>query len=379
MPMSLSSILDFLQPVNLAILSKDEGYRDTQLGKHIIVNEGELPDISEADIVIIGAGETRGAGYAVNEHAAADATRSALYALYYWHVQVNIADLGNVRLGQSIQDSYAALRTVVAELILQNKKVIIIGGSHDLTLPQYHAYTAIPTLVNAVVVDAKIDLDLEARLPADHFLEELFTGLPNHLNHYAHIGFQSYFMHPHMLETIDKLRFDCFRLGVVREDIEEMEPVIRDSHMMSFDISAIQNAQAPANIITPNGLNGEEACVLMQYAGMSWKTSTIGLYGYQAELDRNNMTATQIAQMIWYIIDGVQKGKKEAPLTDSDRFKEFHIAFADIETNFLQSKNTGRWWMQMHNNDWAPCSYKDYLVASNNEIPERWLRALERE
>jgi len=377
--MSLSSILDFLQPVNLAILSNDEGYRDTQLGKHIKVNEHELPDITDADIVIIGAGETRGAGYAVNEHAAADAVRSALYNLYYWHSQVTIADLGNVRLGQSIQDSYAALRTVISELILQNKKVIIIGGSHDLTLPQYHAYTSIPTLVNAVVADAKIDLDLEARLPADHFLEELFTGLPNHLNHYAHIGFQSYFMHPHMLETIDKLRFDCFRLGVVREDIEEMEPVIRDSHMMSFDISAIQNAQAPANIITPNGFNGEEACVLMQYAGMSWKTSTIGLYGYQAELDRNNMTATQIAQMIWYIIDGVQKGKKEAALSDSDRFKEFHIAFSDIETNFLQSKSTGRWWMQMHNNDWAPCSYKDYLVASNNEIPERWLRALERE
>ena len=377
--MSLSSILDFLQPVNLAILSNDEGYRDTQLGKHIKVNEHELPDITDADIVIIGAGETRGAGYAVNEHAAADAVRSALYNLYYWHSQVTIADLGNVRLGQSIQDSYAALRTVISELILQNKKVIIIGGSHDLTLPQYHAYTSIPTLVNAVVADAKIDLDLEARLPADHFLEELFTGLPNHLNHYAHIGFQSYFMHPHMLETIDKLRFDCFRLGVVREDIEEMEPVIRDSHMMSFDISAIQNAQAPANIITPNGFNGEEACVLMQYAGMSWKTSTIGLYGYQTELDRNNMTATQIAQMIWYIIDGVQKGKKEAALSDSDRFKEFHIAFSDIETNFLQSKSTGRWWMQMHNNDWAPCSYKDYLVASNNEIPERWLRALERE
>ncbi len=377
--MSLSSILDFLQPVNLAILSNDEGYRDTQLGRHIKVNEQGLPDITDVDIVIIGAGETRGAGYALNEHAAADAVRSALYSLYYWHSQVTIADLGNVKLGQSIQDSYAALRTVISELILQNKKVIIIGGSHDLTLPQYHAYTSIPTLVNAVVADAKIDLDLEARLPADHFLEELFTGLPNHLNHYAHIGFQSYFMHPHMLETIDKLRFDCFRLGVVREDIEEMEPVIRDSHMMSFDISAIQNAQAPANIITPNGLNGEEACVLMQYAGMSWKTSTIGLYGYQAELDRNNMTATQIAQMIWYIIDGVQKGKKEAVLSDVDRFKEFHIAFSDIETNFLQSKSTGRWWMQMHNNDWAPCSYKDYLVASNNEIPERWLRALERE
>jgi len=377
--MSLSSIKDFLEPINIAHISNDEGYRDTQLGKHIKVNEDSLPDIADADIVIIGAGESRGAGYALHGHTAANAVRTALYDLYYWHAQVNVVDIGNVKIGQSIQDSYAALRTVISELLLQNKKIVIIGGAHDLTLAQYHAYTSIPTLVNAVVVDAKIDLDLEARLPRDHFLEELFTGLPNHLNHYSHIGFQSYFMHPHMLETIDKLRFDCFRLGKVREGIEEMEPVIRDSHMLSFDISAIQNAQVPANLITPNGFNGEESCTLMQYAGMSWKTSTIGLFGYQAELDVNNMTAIQIAQMFWYIMDGVQKGKKEAPLTESDRFKEFHIAFSDIETNFLQSKSTGRWWMQMHNNEWAPCSYKDYLVASNNEIPERWLRALERE
>ena len=377
--MSLNSILDYLEPINLDLLSKDEGYRDTQLGKHIKANVGGLPDISQADMVLIGAGECRGAGYALNGHEAANAVRGALYSLYYWHTQVTIVDLGNVKLGQSIQDSYAALRTVISELLLQNKKVVIMGGSHDLSLAQYHAYTSIPTLVNAVVVDAKIDLDLEARLPADHFLEELFTGLPNHLNHYAHIGFQSYFMHPHMLETIDKLRFDCYRLGKVREDIEEMEPAIRDSHMMSFDISAIQNAQAPANLITPNGFNGEEACILMQYAGMSWKTSTIGLFGYQAELDNNGLTAIQMAQMIWYVIDGIQKGKKESPLSDAERFKEFHIAFSDIETNFLQSKTTGRWWMQTHNNQWAPCSYKDYLVASNNEIPERWLRALERE
>ena len=377
--MSLSSIQDFVEPINLAYLSKDEGYRDTQLGKHIKSYETALPDITDADIVLIGAGECRGAGFVLNGFEAANNVRAALYNLYYWHAQVTIADLGNVKLGQTIQDSYAALRTVIAELMLQNKKVVIMGGSHDLTLPQYHAYTSIPTLVNAVVADAKIDLDLEARLPSDHFLEELFTGLPNHLNHYAHIGFQSYFMHPHMLETIDKLRFDCFRLGVVREGIEEMEPVIRDSHMMSFDISAIQHAQAPANIITPNGFNGEEACVLMQYAGMSWKTSSIGLFGYQAELDHHGLTAIQMAQMIWYIIDGVHRGKKEAPLTALDRFKEFQIAFSDIDTQFLQSKSTGRWWMKLHNGEWMPCSYKDYLIASNNEIPERWLRALERE
>ena len=64
--MSLTSIKDYLEPINLDLLSKDEGYRDTQLGKHIKTHEGEIPDVSLADLVIIGAGESRGGGYALN-------------------------------------------------------------------------------------------------------------------------------------------------------------------------------------------------------------------------------------------------------------------------------------------------------------------------
>ena len=102
--MSLSSIKDFLEPINIAHISNDEGYRDTQLGKHINVNEGNLPDIVDADIVIIGAGECRGAGHALHGHTAANAIRTALYDLYYWHAQVNVVDIGNVKNGQSIQN-----------------------------------------------------------------------------------------------------------------------------------------------------------------------------------------------------------------------------------------------------------------------------------
>ena len=56
--MSFSSIQDFVEPVNLDLLSKDEGYRDTQLGKHILVNQGSLPDITNADIVIMNDADT---------------------------------------------------------------------------------------------------------------------------------------------------------------------------------------------------------------------------------------------------------------------------------------------------------------------------------
>ena len=376
--MSLQTIIDFLEPVNIAQLSDDEGFRDTQLGKHIAVYEEEFPDVSNADMVLVGCGEMRGAGIQYTSTGSPDAIRAEYYKLFHWHTAVNVADVGNVKCGATLQDSYAALRMVVSELVSAGKKVVILGGSHDVTTAQYEAYGALDRIIDIACVDARIDLDMDSVLPADNFLVDLFTGMPNHLKHYSHIGFQSYFMHPHMLETIDKLRFDCFRVGKVKEHIEEMEPAIRNSDMFSFDIAAIQHSHAPANRLTPNGFNGEEACTLMQYAGMSHACSSVGIYGYIQAQDEHALTAKQISHMLWYLMDGIHKGKQEAPLSERNAFNEFTMAFAEVETTFLQSKRTGRWWMQLHDGKYAACSYKDYLTACNNDIPERWMRALER-
>ena len=206
----------------------------------------------------------------------------------------------------------------------------------------------------------------------------MLTDEPNFVHHYNHIGFQSFFVHPKMLETMDKLRFDCFRVGNVKERIEEMEPVIRNSNLFSFDISAIANTYAPANQLSPNGLSGEEACALMRFAGLSPNISSIGIYGYQPDKDRDKLTAKQIAQMIWYVLDGKSRASREPTLNEKDSFIEYHTAFAEVETVFLQSKQTNRWWMQLPDKQYIACSYNDYLLASSNEVPERWLRAQER-
>jgi hypothetical protein len=130
--------------------------------------------------------------------------------------------------------------------------------------------------------------------------------------------------------------------------------------------------------VSPNGLTGEEACVLMRYAGMSHSISTIGIYGYDESLDRDGLTAKQVSQMIWYVIDGYTRGQREAALEEKGSFNEYHLAFAEVDTVFLQSKKTGRWWMQLPDKKFIACSHKDYVLASSNEIPERWLRAQER-
>jgi formiminoglutamase len=267
---------------------------------------------------------------------------------------------------------------VLVELFRQNKKVVLIGGSHDVTLAQYMAYKELGQYVEAACIDATIDLRSESVVRSENFLMDMLTSEPNFIRHYHHIGFQSYFIHPRMIETMDKLRFDCYRVGLAKEAMDEMEPVLRNTHLLSFDICAIKNSDAPANTYCPNGFTGEEACMLTRYAGMSNRVNSFGIYGYNPDKDVHELTAKQIAQMLWYYIDGINKGKQEAAFADKDNFNEFHTAFAEVDTVFLQSKKTGRWWMQLPDRQIIACSQKDYITASHDQIPERWLRAQER-
>jgi len=371
-------ISDFLEPISLSQLSQDQGYRDGQIGKLIDVYDETFPDVYNADLVLVGCEEERGIGPNLRESGGPDTIREQFYQLYYWHPDIKLADVGNIRAGATLNDTYAALKTVLREITAIGKTVVILGGSHDLTLAQYYTYSDKKHIIEATGVDALIDLDIHSRNRSENFLMEMLTGEPNYIHHYNHIGFQSYYVHPHMLETMDKLRFDCFRLGSVKDNIEEMEPVIRNSHLFTFDISAIAHAFAPANMLSPNGFNGEEACILMRYAGLSHNVNTVGIYGYLPGRDHAGLTARQISHMLWYLIDGKSRGRREASLSDRDFFIEYRTAFSEVETTFLQSKKTQRWWMQLPDNKYIACSYQDYLLASSNEIPERWLRAQER-
>lgn len=372
-------IIDFLQPLDLSVILNDEELNDAQLGTKIQLFTNEFPDLDAADIVLLGIGDERGTGNGVMQSKAPDLIRKNLYRLYSWHPDLQIADVGTIFTGATLADTYAAAKTVITELLGLKKTVIILGGSHDLTLAQYGAYVAQNKIVEVACVDAFINLGTGTAIRSENFLMEMLTGEPNFIRHYNHIAFQSYFVHPSMLQTMDKLRFDCYRLGVVKEKLEEMEPVIRNSQMMSIDIAAMSNAAAPANRTSPNGLNGEEMCTLTRFAGMSDQITSLGIYGYTANTDIDELTALQIAHMIWYFIDGRSTSIKEAVITDRNSFNEFHTSFTEIDTLFLQSRKTGRWWMQLPNEKFIACSAEDYKQASHNEIPERWMRAQERD
>jgi arginase family enzyme len=356
-----------------------DSYEPQQWGRAVMTPVDPMADWTDADIILIGCGERRGSEPGSAYSTAPDAVREAFYNTYCWHSGVKIYDAGNILQGKSADDTRAALRMVLHEIRIAGKTAIVIGGSHDLMLQQYEAYKLEKQAVTAVGADMRVDLEEAEGVTDRSFLFELLTTQPNYVRHYSHLGFQSYATHPGTLETLDKLRFDFFRLGRLRESMEEAEPVLRNADIFGFDLSCVRYSDAPSNINgSPNGFTGDEACLLARYAGMSAQLHSLGLYQYMPEHDQFGMTAQLIAQMLWYFIDGYGVRRIEAPLEKRDEFSEFHVSFTSNDVLFLKSKRTARWWMQIPDGRFVPCSYADYRLACNDEMPERWLREQER-
>ncbi len=374
---TIQELLEFTTPTHFQE-SSDEHYADTQLGQHIQRITPET-DISALDIVLLGCGERRGQNSQLSFSEGPDAIREELYRMHCWHPHLRIGDMGNVMQGASLTDTRAALKMQLREMMSLGKKVVLLGGSHDLTLQQYDVFKEREEIIDFTIIDMLADVAEGNGSSYDDYLMTALTASPNFVRHFNLIGFQSYYVNPNLIETLDKLRFDCVRVGMAREEIEQLEPAIRASHLLSIDMNAVRYSDAPANrMASPNGFFGDEMCRLTRFAGMSTQLRSFGIYGYMPELDQNNLTAKLIAQMLWYYIDGVSVGKNEASVDDLEQFLEYRVANSDVEALFIKSKRTNRWWMQMPDGHFIPCTHKDYLIAAHNDIPERWLREMER-
>lgn len=356
-------------------------YTPLQWGSKVKFPINNNYDYDSAEIIIVGCGEYRGDAY-INSFSnnIPNLIREQFYNLHCWHNSVQVFDAGNIIAGKSLNDTKIALRTVLEELNRANKIVILLGGSHDLSVESYKVFKNSNKLIQLSVVDMCIDINDDVELINDqNFLMPLLTDRPNYIEHYNHIAFQSYFVNPTVLETLDKIRFDLYRLGRVRENIEEMEPVIRNNDMLSFDVNSISKNFFSSNTYKSiNGLSSEEVCAISRYAGMSESLSSFNILGFKEKSYIDASNALVIAQMIWYFIDGYTIRKFESPLDNKENFTEYNIIIKNDVLVFIKSKKTNRWWMLLKDTKYLPCSYLDYKTACNNEIPERWLRAHER-
>ncbi len=384
-------VTDFLEPLNKEDFLLPKAKHPLSLSQIIVsyYKKNMFPNLENIDIAIVGVKEDRNAKYNSGTKYAPDYVRKYLYQLFQGNFNVKIADIGNVIPGKNVEDTYLAVKTIIAYLI-ENKVIpIIIGGSQDITYANYLAYESLGQIINLVSVDPSFDIGSgEKKINNNNYLNSIFTHKPNYLFNYTNIGYQTYFVDQDAIELMQKLYFDTYRLGKVRENITEVEPIVRNGDMVSFDISSIRQSDAPASEnASPNGLYGEEACQITRYAGLSDKISSVGFYEINPAFDKGEQTSHLTAQMIWYFIEGFYSRKNDFPDKISKESKEYIkyvVSIKDFWNKivFYKSKISDRWWMevpcptkmekQYERQHLVPCSYKDYQTACNEEIPEKW-------
>ena len=363
------------------------------LGRVMEINDGyDFPDYASADLAIIGVKDDRESPGNKGAGEAPDYVRKYLYRLFKGDHACKVVDLGNIEPGATLADTHYAVSTSITELIKRNTIPIIIGGSQELTYANYTAYEKLEQTVNLVTIDPAIDLgDPDNIEEVNTYLGKIILHTPNFLFNYANLAYQTYFVNPLVYDLMGKLYFDTLRLGEVQQDITSAEPALRDADILSFDISAIRQSDAPGNALaTPNGLYGEEACRLVRYAGMSDKLSSVGFYELNPLMDHQGQTAHLVAQMIWYFIDGFYNRKKDFPIADKRDYLKYRVSLKDHdhELVFYKSQKSDRWWMDVPypagkqvryaRHHMVPCTYADYQLACKEEMPDKWWRAFQK-
>ncbi len=376
----------FFEPLNedvYATLNKPR-----TLGFFISRFVSKFPDWRSADIALLGVSEIRGRNTdAPDEPAAATsaarAVRQRLYSLNKGTGRCRVVDLGNLRPGITLDDTYLRLKEIVEVLISHNTIPVIIGGSHDLEYGQYLGYEHLERVVNMVTVDSSVDMTEDASAtPNKKQLRRILMHEPNYLFSLSQIGYQSYMVEPEVMATMEKLHFEAYRVGEVHQKVQEMEPVVRVADLLTFDVSAIRHQDAPGYApANPFGLTGEEVCQLCWYAGLNDNLTSLGIYEYDPELDDRQLTAMTIATMIWYFIEGFYHRKNELNFS-SKQFTKYAVAFNNDNPDrmiFYKSKSGEKWWLEVEPLDSekgsriVPCSYEDYLQAIEGDVPNRWI------
>jgi formiminoglutamase len=378
----------FLEPVDISLMDarKRPGQDRVAETLRIYTEKGLFPDLEGLRIALIGVREERNAVNNLGCSEGSQHIRKAFYQLFNHWPHLQIADLGDIRAGHTIEDTYFALNQVLGSLIRMKIIPIVIGGSQDLTYALYQAYENIGQLVNIVSVDPLFDLGQEEdEFSAQSYLSRIIMHQPNYLFNYTNLGYQTYYVDRMAVDLMKSLLFDVYRLGFVKSRMEEAEPMVRNADILSFDLSAIRAADAPGNgNAGPNGFTGDEACRIARYAGLSDKMSTFGLFEYNPLLDREGIAAELAAQIIWYFIDGVANRTNDVPSIGNNDFSRYNVRIEGQEEPvvFLRSKTTDRWWIDLsfgrtdrkkyERHHYVPCSKEDYDQAMKDELPDRW-------
>ena len=359
---------DYLNPLEPSLLQGEHG----EFMRHLRLNRdgitrGHLQDL---DIALVGVpfyfeGSAK-------DSRAPDIIRQCLYPLAFDNRQGPVmADLGNMKKSHTIRETLYGLSDALTYLMEAGVFVIVLGGDSLLNLA---VLRSLPRVTPDEVFYALAEpyLSLAGYSGLDMMSDERL--------HLYQIASQAHYHTQEQKVWTRSFVHETYRLGKIREHLAGSEPYLRGADGFALSVNAIKHADAPGQKNAfPNGMYGEDVCQLSGYAGLADHLRIFCVQDYYPENDRQQVTASLMAQAAWYAIEGFRSRIPEHPNKDG-HFKKFLVDLDAHSLVFYKSERTSRWWMEVpfpkeQGQMVLPCHYDDYQTACQHEIPSRWLRA----
>lgn len=361
------------------------------IGREIEIHTEEgFPELNKKGIALFYVPEFRNSPY---ERVKKEKFREQFFQLNIgrdW--KKKIYDLGDVLPGETINDTYFAVSKIISTLVKNEIIPILIGGSQDLTMALYKGYETLEQYVNLCTIDSKLDIGLpENEIHSEAYISHLLMQRPCYLFNHANIGLQIPLAEKNEIDLFEKLYFDYCRLGEFNSDFKRAEPHLRNSDILSIDLTSVRYGDLIDNQYTnPNGFYADQMCQMARYAGMSDKLSSLGIFNYLPENGETKNISDLVAQIIWYFIDGIVARVGDYPIGNRKNYLKFIVHLDDFkeEIIFYKSDKSARWWMEIpypaeekrkyERHYLVPCSQEDYDRAMRNEIPDLWWKTYQK-
>ena len=385
--------LDLFEPVNAPDFSNAEGV--ARIADRIEAHRFDSrPMLEGSRVALFGVNDGRRSGDNEGCVGAPDAIRHWLYQLVPPSGWQPTVDLGDIRAGVTEDDTYSAVQSVIAELVEMGIVPVVLGGGHDLTIPMYRALESVGRPMNLVTVDPRLDFGGDPSLVSSrNHMNSVVMHEPNYLFDYANIGHQGYLTDPDTLELLERLQFEAIRLGTLLNNIQHIEPIVRNADLVTLDVAAIRASDHPASShASPNGMTAEQFCQLARYIGMSDRLMATGIFEHNPDLDDRGRGGHLVAQGVWHLLDGIFNQKGDHPKCSVEDYLKYVVDLPgeSHEIAFFKSPKSDRWWMdvpmpsQPENSDsqqsslLVPCTHDEYVDASQGNLPDRWWRTYQK-
>ncbi len=299
---------------------------DLRLGDYVEFWSGGPSPLRPGRPVLIGfpqdAGVRRNAGRP-GAAGAPLAIRRWLYRLTPWDAitgadltRINLLDLGNVRSGDDVEASQAALAAVVAAVRTAGGLPVVLGGGHETAYGCFLGHVAVAPAVAIVNIDAH--LDVRPTLDGRGHSGSSFRQALEHPTHpltpgcYVCLGAQPHAVGREHFHYAQKRGCVVHWLPEVRGRLPavfaaERERLAAESCPLhvTLDADAVDAAEVPG-VSAPNvgGLAGAEVLDCVQAAGASPGVVGFDLVEINPAFDADDRSARWAALAVWRFLVG---------------------------------------------------------------------------